>query len=84
MGVSPSTVFRRLRDVSYPKPTVLPQVLSIDEFRGNAGGQKFQAILTNPKSIRLLTYFPQEHNRCLPVIFVSLKTEMMSNISLWT
>lgn len=58
MGVSPSTVFRRLRDVSYPKPTVLPQVLSIDEFRGNAGGQKFQAILTNPKKHTIVDILP--------------------------
>ena len=46
VGISPSTIFRRIEDIKYPKPSVLPQVLSIDEFKGNAGGEKFQAILT--------------------------------------
>lgn len=52
-GISPSSLFRFLKDVMFPKPSVLPQVLSIDEFKGNAGGQKFQAILTDAKNHRL-------------------------------
>lgn len=47
-GVSPSFLFRRMKDIRFAKPARLPQVLSIDEFRGNAGGQKFQGILTDP------------------------------------
>ena len=46
LGISSSTVFRRLKDLNFAKPNALPLVLSIDEFKGNAGGQKFQAILT--------------------------------------
>ena len=38
LGVSDSFIFRRLRDVRYPKPSLLPRVLSIDEFKGNSGG----------------------------------------------
>ena len=35
--------------------TTLSKVLSIDEFRGNAGGEKFQCIITNPehKKVRI-------------------------------
>ena len=58
LGISDSFLFRRMRDVRYPKPARLPQVLSIDEFRGNAGGQKFQAILTDAKSHRLFDILP--------------------------
>lgn len=50
LGVSPSYIFRRMTDIKFPKPAALPQVLSIDEFRGNANGQKFQAILTDAKN----------------------------------
>lgn len=58
LGISPSSLFRRLRDIRYPKPSRLPPVLSIDEFRGNAGGQKFQAILTDPKSHKIFDILP--------------------------
>ncbi len=57
-GISPSTIFRRMEDIKYPKPTTLPRVLSIDEFRGNAGGQKFQAILTDPKKRKVFDILP--------------------------
>ncbi len=56
--ISPSTIFRRMEDIKYPKPSVLPQVLSIDEFKGNAGGEKFQAILTDPKNHKIFDILP--------------------------
>lgn len=58
LGISDSFIFRRMRDISYPKPSILPEVLSIDEFRGNAGGQKFQAILTDAKNHKLFDILP--------------------------
>ena len=67
LGISSSSIFRRLNDVKFPKPSILPHVLSIDEFKGNANGEKFQAILTDPKIIRFLTFFHQE-------LSISLKT----------
>lgn len=58
LGVSDSFVFRRLRDIRFPKPKRLPPVLSIDEFKGNAGGEKFQAILTQPDKHCLFDILP--------------------------
>lgn len=58
LGVSDSFVFRRLRDIRFPKPQLLPPVLSIDEFKGNAGGEKFQAILTQPDKHCLFDILP--------------------------
>ncbi len=57
-GISASTIFRRMEDIKYPKPASLPKVLSIDEFKGNAGGQKFQAILTDPKKHEVFDILP--------------------------
>lgn len=54
LDISSSTVFRRLQDVKLPKPSSLPLVLSIDKFKGNAGGQKFQVILTDPKQHKIM------------------------------
>ena len=47
-----------MHDLSFPKPTHLPTVLSIDEFKGNAGGQKFQAILTDSAHHKALDILP--------------------------
>ena len=57
-GVSESTVTRWLRLSERGNPSVLPKVLSIDEFRGNAGGEKFQAILTDPVHRKIVDILP--------------------------
>lgn len=46
-GVSIPTVIRLFNNISYPKPTVLPEVIGIDEFKGNTGGEKYNCILTD-------------------------------------
>lgn len=58
LGVSVSSIFRRFYDVSYHRPAYLPAVLSIDEFKGNAGGEKFQAVLTDPVHNRIFDILP--------------------------
>jgi len=60
-GISDSSIARRMKDVSFPKPDRLPLVLSIDEFRGNAGGQKFQAILTDAHNHTLFDILPSRN-----------------------
>lgn len=57
-SVSESTVCRWMNLTEYGKPLKLPEVLSIDEFRGNAGGEKFQCILTAPTQKRILDILP--------------------------
>ena len=56
-NISASTVARVFDFVTYGTP-VLPKVLSIDEFRGNAEGEKYQCILTDPKDKRVLDILP--------------------------
>lgn len=58
LRLSDSFLFRRMKDIQFPKPSLLPQVLSIDEFKGNAGGEKFQAILTRPDKHSLFDILP--------------------------
>ena len=72
-GVSVSFVFRRLKDLNFPKPKVLPQVLSIDEFKGNAGGQKFQAIITDPKKHKVIDILPSRTQATLSNYFSTFK-----------
>lgn len=61
LGISVSTVFRMLKDIRYPKPAALPRVLSIDEFKGNSGGQKFHAILTDAHNHKLFDVLPSRN-----------------------
>ena len=70
-GVSPSSVFRFFRLVNFPKPKTLPQVLSIDEFRGNAGGEKFQVILTDAHNHKLLDILPSRKSTDLSLYLQS-------------
>ncbi len=56
--VSESTICRWMNLTEYGRPNRLPPVLSIDEFRGNAGGEKFQCILTSPVQKQILDILP--------------------------
>lgn len=52
-NVSVSTVTRVFNYVNYSSKN-LPSVLSIDEFKGNAGNHKYQCILSDPKNKRVV------------------------------
>ena len=52
-GISTNTV-TRICDLLEYNLHRLPEVLAIDEFKGNAGNEKYQGILTNPSNQRLL------------------------------
>ncbi len=52
-NMSAPTAAKLLENVAW-RPTKLPEVLSIDEFRGNSGGEKFQCILTDAKTHKIL------------------------------
>ena len=56
-NVSTATVNRILGTISYGKPKI-PQVLSIDEFKGNADGIKYQCILVDPIKRSVLDILP--------------------------
>lgn len=56
-NVSTATVNRILDTISFGKPKI-PPVLSIDEFKGNADGQKYQCILVDPVKHSVLDILP--------------------------
>lgn len=71
-NVSPAKAAKVFDQVSYSTPK-LPEVLSLDEFRGNAGGSKFQCILTNPKKKQVLDILPSRKSEDLYQYFSSFK-----------
>lgn len=56
-NVSVSTAIRYFDCVGYCCKE-LPKVLSIDEFKGNAGGEKYQSIITDPQTKKILDILP--------------------------
>ena len=58
-GLSVSTVIRIFDHVKYPGIKVCPDVLSIDEFKGNTGGEKYNVILCDAKNKRVLDILPK-------------------------
>lgn len=59
-NVSISTAIRCFDCVNY-RCRELPRVLSIDEFKGNAGGQKYQSILTDVEGKKVIDILPNRY-----------------------
>jgi len=56
-NLSSTTVLRYFDLVEY-RCSKLPEVLSIDEFKGNAGGEKYQCILTDADQRKVMDILP--------------------------
>lgn len=67
VDLSTTTIFRIFKFLNYPRPQ-MPQVLSIDEFKGNAG-RKFQGIITDPKNKKVLDILPGRETHILSSYF---------------
>lgn len=80
LGVSESTICRWMNLTEYGKPAKLPSVLSIDEFRGNAGGEKFQGILTSPLEKKIFDILPSCKEREIYEHLHSFSKEERANV----
>ena len=65
VNLSVSTVIRFFDILSYSAPKELPQVLSIDEFKGNTDKEKYQVILTNPADGTVIDILPDRKQKHL-------------------
>lgn len=79
IGISSGTAIRILDQISYPLPK-LPKVLSIDEFKGNAGGRKYQCILADPLKRRVLDILPSKNSEDLVGYFLRFPTERRNQV----
>ena len=78
-NISPFTV-SRLFDFIALKAAKLPEVLSIDEFKGNTLAGKYQCILTDPKNHRVLDILPGREIHHLSSYFSSFTKEERSKV----
>lgn len=65
VNLSVSSVIRIFDIVSFPKPNKLPRVFAIDEFKGNTGNIKYQCIVTDPSTGRVLDILPERSQQYL-------------------
>lgn len=63
-NVSAMTAMRYFRCVNH-KPTELPEVLSLDEFKGNSGGQKYNSIVADPRNHKVIDILPNRYENNL-------------------
>lgn len=71
-NISTSTALRYFSLVSYGCKA-LPEVLSMDEFKGDAGGEKYQLILTDTKNRKVLDILPNRKKADLIRYFMKFK-----------
>ena len=63
-NVSGTTAMRYFRCVNF-KPKKLPEVVSLDEFKGNSGGQKYNSIVADPKNHKVIDILPNRYENDL-------------------
>ena len=69
-GISQSTVTRIFERISYRRPGTLPQVLSIDEFKGNTNQEKYQVALNDLVAREPLDILPSRNTEQLIQYFM--------------
>ncbi len=63
-NVSGATAMRYFRCVNF-KPKELPEVVSLDEFKGNSGGQKYNSIVADPQNHKIFDILPSRYENDL-------------------
>ncbi len=63
-NVSGVTAMRYFRCVNHTVKE-LPEVLSLDEFKGNSGGQKYNSIIADPKNKKIIDILPNRYENNL-------------------
>lgn len=79
VNLSVSTIIRIFDIVSYPTAK-LSNVLAIDEFKGNTGGEKYNCILTDPQQGVVLDILPKRYSYYLTNYFNSIDKSERENV----
>ena len=82
VNLSTPTVMRVFDLVSYSF-NKLPTALSIDEFKGNTGGEKYQCIITDPINKRVLDILPKRYEDYLSSYFHRFNKEDRNGVQLF-
>lgn len=75
LGLSVTTTLRFFKFICFPKPNSLPKVLCIDEFKGDADGERFQCILVDGAKRKILDILPNRSTAYLRDYFRTFSRE---------
>lgn len=67
-NLSVSTVIRIFDHITFKTP-ILPEIIAIDEFKGNTGGEKYNCILTDPCNHIVIDILPKRYSSYLSTYF---------------
>lgn len=73
-NVSGATAMRYFKCVNH-KVTKLPEVLSLDEFKGNSGGHKYNSIMADPQSHKVIDILPNRYENDLIKYFSQFESK---------
>lgn len=73
-NVSGMTAMRYFQYYNH-KPTSLPNVISLDEFKGNSGGQKYNSIVADPSGKKVLDILPDRYENNLVKYFSQFESK---------
>lgn len=73
-NVSGITAMRYFRCINH-KPRELPEVLSLDEFKGNSGGQKYNSIVADPQNRKVIDILPNRYENDLIKYFSQFESK---------
>ncbi|MCX8167365.1 MAG: ISL3 family transposase, partial [Candidatus Micrarchaeota archaeon] len=68
-NLSIDTVKRIFNKVSYPSPSTLPNIIAIDEFKGNSGGAKYHCSIVDPVNHKILDIIKDRKDHVLVEYF---------------
>ena len=81
--LSITTIIRIFGIISYPTPKKLPEVIGIDEFKGNTGSEKYQCILTDISNKKIIDILPTRYQYKLCQYFKQYSREERSKVKVF-
>lgn len=81
--VSPQTVMRIFDQICFPAPKHLPEALGIDEFRGNANKEKYQVILTDLSTGKVIDILPDRRESTITRYFLKYSREERDKVKVF-
>nr|WP_317358744.1 ISL3 family transposase [uncultured Tyzzerella sp.] len=82
--ISVNTIIRLFDKIQYPSANLENvEVLSIDEFKGNTGGEKYNCIIADPKRKIILDILPKRYKTDLQIYFYKIDKKTRDSIKIF-
>lgn len=83
-NISLNTIIRLFDKLQYPKTNLENvEVLAIDEFKGNTGGEKYNCIIADPKRKIILDILPKRYKADLQSYFFKIEKSVRDDIKIF-